>query len=212
MKKTILAICAHNDDQIIGPGGTLTKYAGAGYKFKTIIFSYGAVSHPHLKPEVIIKERMKESRISDKIMGGDGIIYLGAKEGTFLAKKDEWGKKISEIIKKEKPVMIFTHTDDDPHRDHKAVDKIVQEMIKKKIISCNVYTFDVWNMLRWKRKNLPRLVIDISETFGKKIQAFHAHKSQKASIISLLWSIYLKAVLYGWKYGYKYAEVFYKIK
>lgn len=212
MNKNILAICAHNDDQIIGPGGTLIKYAAKGYRFKTVVFSYGEVSHPHLKPEFITKKRIKESIASDKIMDGQGIIYLGAKEGNFLAKKEEYEKQIIELIKKEKPAMIFTHTDDDPHKDHKAVSKIMQELISKNIIKCDVYTFDVWNMLRWKRKSLPRLVVDISETFSKKIQAFHAHKTQKAAIISLLWSIYLKATIYGWKYGYKYAEVFYKIR
>lgn len=208
----ILVICAHNDDQIIGPGGSLIKYASEGWKFKTIVFSYGAVSHPHLKPEIIIKERIKESNKSDKIMGGKSIIFLDAEEGMFLEKKQEYKQKISEIIKKEKPEIIFTHADDDPHIDHKAVNLIANELIKERIINCNVYIFDVWNMIRLKKKNLPRMVVDISETFHKKIEAFHAHKSQKAAIISLLWSIYLKALLYGWKYGYKYAEVFYKIR
>jgi LmbE family N-acetylglucosaminyl deacetylase len=49
-KGTVLVIVAHNDDHIIGAGGTLAKYAQEGKKVRTIIMSYGESSHPHLKP------------------------------------------------------------------------------------------------------------------------------------------------------------------
>ena len=69
----ILVLCAHNDDQVIGAGGALLKYAKEGKTFKTIVFSYGEF-HPYLKTRVISKIREKEGIKSDKILKGSGIL------------------------------------------------------------------------------------------------------------------------------------------
>ena len=42
MKNTVLVICAHPDDEIIGAGGTIATYAREGKDVITIIFSNGA--------------------------------------------------------------------------------------------------------------------------------------------------------------------------
>jgi len=214
MKKqeNILVICAHNDDQIIGAGGTLAKYSKLGKKVNTLIFSFGENSHPHLRPSVIIKTRVKESRKSDKIIGGNGIYYLGLKEGKFLANKNKVKQQIKEVIKKHKPSKIFTHSIDDPHPDHRSVFKIMTELINEIKTNCDIYSFGVWNPIRIRKRNLPKLIVDISNTFDKKIKAFNIHKSQKISILSLMWNVYVKAIINGWNNGVKYAEVFYKIK
>ena len=213
MPENILCLCAHNDDQIIGAGGALRKYANRGALIKTIIFSFGQSSHPHLKPKIIVEKRITESLQSDKIIGGSGVAYLDVREGHFREdfKRKKIKKHLLKVIKTLKPSKIFTHSDDDFHPDHKAIFLLVFEMIKKKEIKCPVYTFEIWNIIKLKKKRLPKLVEDISETFQTKIDALKAHKSQKATIISLLWTMYLKAITNGFFYGYKYAEVFYKI-
>ena len=211
-QENVLTICAHNDDQIIGVGGTLAKYAKSGIRVNTLIFSYGENSHPHLKPEVIIKTRVGESLKSDKILGGSGVYYLGLKEGRFLLNKNLVKEKIKDIIKKTKPSKIFTHSLDDPHPDHRAVHKIITELSGEMKKSHDIYSFDVWNPIRVRKRNLPKLVVDVTETFEKKIKAFKAHKSQKIPMLSLMWNIHLKALINGWNNGVKYAEVFYKIK
>ncbi len=83
MKETILSIAAHNDDHVIGAGGALTKYAKEGSRVRTIICSFGESSHPHLKKEVIVERRVKESVQADKVMGGSGVAYIGLREGFF---------------------------------------------------------------------------------------------------------------------------------
>jgi len=214
MKKTILAIAAHNDDHVIGAGGTLAKYAKEGKKIKTIIFSYGEKSHPYLRKPVIRERRVKESLKADKIMGGSGIIYLGFVEGKFneASNKRKAIQKISQILKKEKPSKIFTHGLDDAHADHRAVYHLVMDLIKNEKIKCPVYSFEIWSLVKLRKRNLPRLVVDTSTTFNTKVKAFLVHESQKLAIWSLLWKLILKDWLSGVIHGYKYAEVFYKLK
>lgn len=214
MSNTILALVAHNDDHVIGAGGTLAKYAGMGKKVRTIIFSFGEGSHPHLKKEVVVKMRVKESLASDKILGGAGVAYLGLKEGTFYEefRVQNIPEKIMDIVRKEDPEMIFTHSLDDPHPDHRAVYTLVHNLLKQKKIKCNVFAVEIWNPLRIRRRNVPKLIVDITNTFETKINAVLAHKSQKVAIGALFWNIWLKAKWYGIKTGYGYAEIFHKVE
>ncbi len=211
-KEKILIICAHNDDQVFGIGGTIAKYAKQGKTVKTVIFSFGELSHPHLKPEVIIKRRVKESLDADKILGGKGIRYLGLKEGRFPKEIEKKGIKkiITNIIRKEKPGKIFTHSINDAHPDHRAVYHFVRELTGEIKYKGDIYLFGVWSPVRIKNRNIPKMVVDITGTFGKKIKAIKAHKSQQLTILSLLWNVYLRAIMNGWSSNCRYAEVFYK--
>jgi N-acetylglucosamine malate deacetylase 1 len=213
MQDNIIFFCAHNDDQIIGAGGTIAKYSKENKKIITVIFSYGEKSHPWIKAEHIINTRIKEALDSNNILGGDEIIFLDLKEGNFSNefKEKEIETKIKKLIEDFNPKKIFFHSKDDPHPDHKAVNKFIINLINNNIIKCEAYTFDVWTIIDLKIKQESKMVVDISNTLKTKVKAFKKHKSQKFALFSLLWSVYLKAFLYGLNYNYKYAEVFNKI-
>jgi len=213
MPETILAIGAHNDDHIIGAGGALIKYVKEGKRFKTVIFSYGEVSHPHLKPEVIVATRIKEAKGSDEMMGGSGITYLGAYDRTFeedivkLGLKD----KLKEIISEERPSKIFTHAPDDAHPNHRAAHKVVMEAVAELDFKPEVYSYEVWNFMAFKNRNKPKLVVDVSDTYKKKLEAFKAHESQQATIRFLLWKVYVRDYLNGFNNKCRFAEVFIRL-
>lgn len=213
-KETILFFCAHNDDQVIGAGGTIAKYTSEGKDVITIIFSHGENSHPWMEPQHIIPTRIKEAEACDKILGGKKIVFLDLKEGKFIDQFYEKGiqKKMLDLIKETKPSKIFCHGIDDPHPDHQAVYKIVNSLLEKIKVRSDVYSFDVWTLINLRKRNSPMMVVDVSKTFNKKIKAFKVHKSQEMTILTLLWSVYLRAFMYGVNNGYKFAEVFYKIK
>jgi len=212
-KISVISFCAHNDDQIVGAGGTLAKYAIEGKRFATFIFSHGEMSHPWMKPKEVIKFRTKEAMSSEKVLGGSGIIFAGAPEGKF---KDELyigdlKYRIQRLVKSIKPEKIFTHSLDDPHPDHRAVFSIVRDALKEIKYKGEVYSFEVWNPINLKKRNNPKMVVDISDTFSKKIKSFRKHKSQKTAIISLLWKVYLQDFFNGFKNHCRFAEVFYKV-
>ena len=213
-KQSILFLCAHNDDHIIGAGGTIIKYAKDGNEIFTIVFSYGESSHPHFKREFAVQMRVKESFDAAKILGEERMTYLGLKEGRFLDdfKRKRLARKLRNIINEKQPTKIFTHSVDDPHPDHQAVYGIVTQLVDKMRFKGDVYCFDVWNPITITTRSLPRLVVDISDTFGLKMKAMRAHKSQILARLSLFWNLYAKAFLNGMRYDVRYAEVFYKIR
>jgi LmbE family N-acetylglucosaminyl deacetylase len=213
MKETILFLCAHNDDQIIGGGGTFAKYAKEGKAVKTVVFSYGAMSHPHLKPKVIVQTRIREAKKSDRILGGKGILFLGLREGKFLKDAERIKERLVEIISHERPVKIFTHSRDDPHPDHKAVHKLVAELVTTKRVHCDVYTFDVWNPFAVRKRNVPKLVVDVTKTFPLKLKAYEAHESQVnlPLMVPMRLRMHLAGLITGWTNHCRYAEVFHKL-
>lgn len=213
-KETILVFCAHSDDQILGPGGTLARYAKEGKQVFTYIFSYGETSHPHFKRQVIVELRVGEAQKADQEINGSGVTFFGLSEGKFLeeAKKRKLKKKIEAIILEKNPTKIFTHNSDDPHMDHRAVNKIVLDTMENIKSGADVYAFDIWNPFTLRNRDNPRLIVDIGNTFKTKIKALSHFKSQKVAMIMLLWSVYAKAIKNGLVHGYKVAEVFYKIR
>jgi LmbE family N-acetylglucosaminyl deacetylase len=215
MKETILFLCAHNDDQIIGGGGTFAKYAQEGKTVKTVVFSYGEMSHPYMQPQIIVQTRVREAKKSDRILGGKGVTFFGLHEGKFVQEIVQKGikERVIDFVEHEKPTKIFTHSIDDPHPDHKAVYKLVSGILKERKLSCPVYTFDVWNPLNVRHSNKPKLVVDITETFPLKLKAYDAHESQVGLLLMLPMRLrmVLHALITGWNNHCKYAEAFYRM-
>jgi LmbE family N-acetylglucosaminyl deacetylase len=214
-KDSVMVICAHSDDQVIGVGGTLAKYVEEGKDVNVIIFSYGEKSHPWLKKEVIAETRVNESKEAQKVLGITGTQFLGLEEGKF--KDDIKEKKIEAVLRslfrKYKPTRIFTHSPDDPHPDHNTLSGFLTNFCEKISYDGDVYCFDVWTPVSTKKSEMPKMVVDISSTFKKKRKALKCFKSQKwNAIIPLMFSIWWGAWKNGRKNNVKYAEVFYKLR
>jgi len=56
------------------------------------------------------------------------------------------------------------------------------------------------------------MYVDITDTFKLKLKALRCFKSQWMTMISLLWSVYFRAIINGLDARCKYAERFYKIR
>lgn len=213
-KESILVICAHSDDQIFGVGGTIAKYSKEGAKIFTVIFSHGQGSHPWLKERVTITMRVKEAKAADKIVGGKGVMFCGFNELKMEEEynKRKFKKRLVHIIKEQQPTKIFTHSIDDIHPDHQAVNLLVLDAVDSIKEKIEVYCFDIWNPWVVKYRNYPKLVVDITNTLKTKIKALNCFKSQIVALITLMPSVYIKAFFSGLQYDLRFAEVFVRVR
>ena len=213
-KESVFVICAHSDDQILGPGGTIAKYAKEGKEVFTIIFSYGETSHLWLKKKVSVEIRVKEAQAADKVIGGSGVVFFGLTEGKILedVKDKKIKDRIKELIKEKNPVKIFTHSIDDAHDDHRAVYKIVTELTDEINYKGDLLSFDIWHIIDFKKREKPKLYVDITDTFKTKMKALHCFRSQRLVMLFPYINVYIKAFINGLKNDCKHAEKFYKIK
>lgn len=210
---TVLVFCAHSDDQVFGPGATLAKYAKEGRKVYTVIFSFGELTHPHMKESYTASVRVQESYKADKILGGSGVSFLGLKEGKFLEDPETTKEKIAAVIRDKKPSVIFTHSDEDMHPDHRAVYTAVLETVNDMHYKCDVYSFDIWLLFNYKKsKYAPKMYVDVTKTFYLKIRALKEFKSQFVAMVSLLWAVYFRAFFHGLFRKGLLVERFFKVR
>ncbi|PIY60476.1 hypothetical protein COY95_01575 [Candidatus Woesearchaeota archaeon CG_4_10_14_0_8_um_filter_47_5] len=209
----VMVICAHSDDQIFGAGGTIAKYALEGKKIVTVILSYGEDSLPWFQEKITVNLRVKESHRVDRVLGGSGVYFFHLGEGRFLEDAEERGvyRYLVKLMKIHKPCRVITHSENDIHSDHRQTLSIVKKALAKSRFSTELYCFDVWSAFTFKHRDIPHLYVDISDTFETKIKLLKMFKSQWLSLMILLWSVYLRALLYGFNANCKYAERFYRL-
>ena len=203
----ILVLVAHSDDEVLGCGGTIAKYAKEGEDVVAIIFSD---ADPIKKDPASVVKRRQESIEAGKILGIKDTVFLGLPDNPFGAdiKSKHIRKRLDNIIQTLKPRTIYTHCPDDPHPMHAYIPKLIKEIISDSDIE--LYTFSIGSPFKVSQRDMPRLYIDISDTFNLKRKALKLFKSQEH------WLIYYKSIsfmmnkLAGLKSHHKYAEVFYK--
>ena len=211
-KEKIMVFSAHSDDFVIGAGGTIANYAREGKKISAIVFSYGELSHPWLKQKVVQKMRYKETIDASKLLKCKSLFY-DLREGKFPEDYKEKNLKTTliQLIEKQKPTKIFTHSHEDPHPDHKAVHEMTLEVYQELKEKPEVYMYSIWNPVSFKT-NYPSLYVDVSKTFSTKLKALWKFKSQKIHIFYPLALLLYKAVKDGFKMRKKFGEHFFRIK
>lgn len=213
-KETILVCSAHSDDFVIGAGGAIKDYVQKGCKVVAVVFSYGESSHPWLKESVIQKMREKEALDAGKILGCE-IEVFNLQEFKFREEYKEKGleKYLMDLIVTRKITKVFTHSNEDPHPDHKAVHQITLDCLDRvqKKITPEVYIYSVWNPVSFKT-SYPSLYIDVSKQFRDKLRALRSFRSQKIHVAYPLFMLIYRAVKDGFKIGSSFGEHFFRIR
>ncbi len=215
-RDTILIFSAHSDDFVLGAGGTIARYTKEGRKVLVVVFSYGEKSHPWIKSHITKKMRVEEAIQASKVLGcrtsfldlHEFKFYEEYADGTNTAQQ-----QLLRIIAKEKPSRIFTHSRDDPHPDHQAVNKITLELYNDLPAGSkpDVYMYSVWNPVSF-RTRYPALYLDVTKTFLTKLKALQKFKSQRLHIAYPFLLLLFRAVKDGFHIGKQFGEHFFKIR
>lgn len=197
MKKVIVAIFAHPDDEAFGPSGTLAKFAKEGNDVYLLCATRGegGENHLHEKNGKNINEiREKELLCSAKILGIKKVFFLGFIDGTLSNNVyHKVADKIIEIITPLKPEIIITeeHRGVSGHLDHIAISMISSYVFQKlSFIKKIMYHF----VTKKYRQLMPSdyfifippgydesradEIVDTSSVWETKIKAILCHQSQ----------------------------------
>jgi LmbE family N-acetylglucosaminyl deacetylase len=186
----VLIVVAHPDDEVLGCGGTIAKYAKKGNKVYCLFLGGGKASRYSDKKTAIAEKKQallsRETQEAAKILGISEIFFNNFPDQKYdtvpflnLVKSIE---KIKETIK---PDIIYTHHCGDLNLDHQITFKAVLTAcrpLKGETVK-EIYSFEVPSSTEWgipKRKNyfIPNVFVDVSDTFNKKIEALKTYKSE----------------------------------
>jgi N-acetylglucosamine malate deacetylase 1 len=214
----ILAFGAHADDVEIGMAGTIAK-------FQKLEMRIGIcdLTEAELSSNGDVETRYKEAEVAATILGVKTRVNLKLPDRGLLL-HEEWINKVSYIIRKYRPRIVFSPFLVDRHPDHGNCTRIIEEAI----FSAGINKYKVQDGLPAHKVNqvfyyfingfhTPQFVVDISSEMDIKVQCLQAYKSQfiksNDSFETPLVNGYIDTVksrdkLFGTEVGVQYAEGF----
>jgi N-acetylglucosamine malate deacetylase 1 len=219
LPQRILAIGAHPDDLEIQVGGTLARYVQSGCHVTMAIATDGSAGHMEIKADELAVIRHREAQDAANIIGAD-FIWLGYRD-ELIADDIPTRLTFVELIRKFRPDIIFTHTPDDYHPDHRTVSKLVFDasflsglpnVQTETTVHPGVQPLFYWDTMTGVNFQ-PTEFVDISDTFDKKKEMLSKHVSQVKWLMdhdgmNVLETIHLNAEYRGQQCGVKLAEAF----
>jgi LmbE family N-acetylglucosaminyl deacetylase len=131
-----MAILAHPDDESLGVGATLARYASEGVKVSVVVATRGEAGryrgYPrgherHPGPEALASMRERELRAAAAVLGVDELFLLGYPDQQLdRADPAEAAGRIASAIRRARPQVILTFGPDGAygHPDHIAISQL----------------------------------------------------------------------------------------
>ena len=217
MKKKILIISPHADDEILGCGGFISKYSKKNFHVNVLILTNANKGAPEIYSPKEIKKIRDEAKIANNFIGTKKLFFENL---PALNLNNYPIYKISDIINKYivniNPEIVLIPSVNDIHDDHKIIfqaAKVAMRPNKKsnlnKILSYEVLSETEWN--ENEKSFNPNYFVSLEKSdINNKVKAFLKYKSQvkkfphprsKESILNL-------SKVRGSQVFMKYAEAF----
>lgn len=175
----ILVFAPHNDDEVLGVGGTIAKYVKEGHE----VYVCEVTSTPD-------DEWTKELRVEAK--GAHD--FLGIKETYFLDlpmiglrhhDTAEFNGKVHDVVQKINPDIVFVPHKGDMNFDHGEVTYSAMVALRpinmpelKEIYAYETLSETEWNIPVVENAFMPNVYFDITDTIDDKLKAMEFYESE----------------------------------
>lgn len=179
----VLVVAPHMDDEVLGCGGIMAKYAKEGHEVYVAVVTNG-------QPPLFTKE---EDDV-DKANCLEAHKLLGVKETFFLdlpaAMLDTMPKyklngAINKVVQKLVPDEIYIPHKGDMHFDHKMINEACMVAVRPRSEEAvkRVYAYETLSETEWDVPSadnyfMPNVFVDISEYIDLKIEAMAKYSQQ----------------------------------
>ncbi len=190
LKKKILIVVSHPDDEILGCGGSITKFVKEGNEVAVIFTHEGSTARydnkNHKDARLKIKSREAMATKVSKILKFK-ILQFGRNQNLDNRNFDilKNTKNLINLFEKFKPNIVFTHHPEDINEDHRYTfqtvinaSRPVNKYTIEKILLMEIPSSTDWNI---KSNFKPNFFISIDKFFRKKLEAFKIYKSENKS-------------------------------
>ncbi len=161
-RKTVVAIGAHPDDVEIGVGGILAEHAAQGDEIILVAMSPGAQGG-HATVRALEAEAAAE-RLGAELIVGD------CSDTDFV--ESEAIRFLEGVIKEHAPDIVYTHTKNDTHQDHRCVHSATM------VAARGVAEVFAYQSPSTTTDFKPTRFVDISERMSEKLTLLAAYGSQ----------------------------------
>lgn len=215
----IMAIGAHPDDVEILCAGTLFRCKERGDEIAVCILTDGSAGHTEIGAEKIKKIRKKEAKKASELLDAE-LFWLGIQDEMLFDDK-KTRLKLIETIRRFRPELILTHSENDYHPDHRAGFQLAfscgfiasLKNVKTKSPYLDfiplIYMMDTLSGIGFE----PEEYVNISDSLDKKLKMLLMHKSQlkflkELNNVDMVEMVKVQARFRGYQAGVTYAEGF----
>ena len=185
----VLVIAAHPDDEVLGMGGTISKYISMGAEVAILIVTDGSTSQYRNAPnlEEIIYEKRSETYKCASILGVNKVFWGNLPDMKLdVTAHVEINQVIEEVINEFCPTVVYTHFYGDVNKDHRMIYEStlvacrpVSDQCVKQLFLYSVPSSTEWSAQETKSVFMPNYYVDISGEFAeKKYQAMECYKAE----------------------------------
>lgn len=219
MKKRILIVAAHPDDEVLGCGGTVARLVKEGAEAFTLILGEGVTSRDSKRDAEGRKGNLgllkRQALAANKVIGIKKVYFEDLPDNRFdtVALLDVV-KKIEAIKREISPDIIFTHYEKDLNVDHQVTYRAVvtaTRPMKGETVK-EIYAFEVLSSTEWNFPLTfsPDVFWDISGELKAKVRAMGCYSSELAGFPHprSLEGIELNSKYWGMRAGLGRAEAF----
>ena len=193
----VLAIGAHPDDIELGAGGLLARLSRGGTRVVMAVCSVPSQG----------EERMAEARRGAELIGAELALVCGIEPVRVEdVPMHRIVGKLDEIIARERPELVLTHSLHDVHWDHQLVHNATISALRR--TPCDLLAFVSTPELNAASHFLGECFADITDTLEVKLAAVAAHSTQIAKNSANIESCRDIARALGRISGVKFAEAY----
>ncbi|MUG92009.1 PIG-L family deacetylase [Scytonema sp. UIC 10036] len=182
MNKKILVIAPHLDDEVLGVGGTIARFAAEDAEVCVVIVT----QETDKDAQDVMEQEKQEALAAHKILGVKETIFLSfpAAELDTIPHR-ELNSKLIEVCKHVQPDTLFIPFNGDIHMDHQRV--FLSALVAARPINSfapkAIYTYETLSETNWNAPYLtpnfvPNVFINISAYLETKSQAMRMYASQ----------------------------------
>jgi len=187
MKKSILVVAAHPDDEVLGCGGTVARLSGEGHAVHIAILGEGITSRGD-KPDNPLQLKALEEACSDASR------ILGARQPHMFDLPDnrfdtipllDIVKKVESLVNTISPDTIFTHHPGDLNIDHVITSRAVMTAARPLPGHPvrDIYLFEIPSATEWGFQKTgptfkPNLFYNIEAQLPLKLDALRAYEGE----------------------------------
>ena len=190
MKRKVLVVAAHPDDEILGCGATIIKHIAQGDIVHTLIMAEGLTSRDLTRDSEMRASELSELHSTAKRVSE----FLGASKLVIHSFPDNRmdGVNLLDVVKKielevdeYQPDIVYTHHFGDVNIDHKVTHDAVITACRslpgnsvRDILFFETVSSTEWQIMTADKIFKPNVYVDVTEFMGKKRQALELYASE----------------------------------
>jgi LmbE family N-acetylglucosaminyl deacetylase len=178
MVANVLVLSPHPDDELIGCGGTLLGLAAAGASIHVVQMTEGMTCQALKDVDEKTRRgiRWKEAEAVAKRFGFTGHYWKTGNMGNLEANAQNH-KKLSAMLVKLQPSLIFIPSVADLHPEHRIAHQIFQATKHHLPKSCRILEYPVWGFLP-----KPNIAVDVTAHYSQVLDALYLYKTAMKAV------------------------------